>query len=397
MYRALRTGTVGLIASAVLAALPAGAQTDTRPPPLPIEPIGVVETLPRHYPESWFLLHDAAFFHMSDGKVIVVDSSKDTVAEQIQGTFNVSLIGNILHSDERGEIYATETFHTRGTRGERRDYLTIWDQQTLSPAGEVFLPGKKRFMGMPGREALLLLNDAKWLAIANFSPASSATIVDLDKREIISEIPTPGCTFVYPTAKRGFSSLCADGRFMSTTLKADGSIASQVRTDAFFSSDDNPIFERPAVIGDKAWFPSLDGMVWPVDFSGDVAKVGEAWNLVPQAERAEKWAPGGIGIVAEDDLGRFYVLMHPNAADGTQNGGGSEVWVYNPKKKSRVARIVLKEWGLSIAVSRGKQPRLLVTNPVNMGLELYDAQDGSYIRTLTDLGQETPLMLFEAE
>ncbi|WP_157976558.1 amine dehydrogenase large subunit [Parahaliea mediterranea] len=389
-----------ICAAAVLAVATAGAasaQTESRPPPLPIEPIGIVETLPQQYPESWFLLHDAAFFHMSDGKVIVVDTAQDTVAEQIQGTFNVSLIGNILQSSERGEIYATETFHSRGTRGERRDYLTIWDQKTLSPVGEVFLPGKKRFMGMPGREALLLLNKGKWLAVANFSPASSATIIDLDTREIISEVATPGCTFVYPTATRGFSALCADGRFLSTTLKADGSIDKQVRTASFFSSDDNPIFERPAVMGDRAWFPSIDGMVWPVDFSGAQAKVGEAWNLVPETERAEGWAPGGIGIIDEDDLGRFYVLMHPDAKDGSQNGGGSEVWVYDPKKKSRVLRIPLQEWGLSIAVSRGKQPKLLVTNPVTMAVELYDGQSGDYLKTLTGLGQETPLMLYGAK
>lgn len=367
-----------------------------RPPPLPVEPIGVVETLPGTYPESWFLVHDAAFFHMSDGKVYVIDSARDTVAEQIQGTFNVSLIGNILHSPERGEIYATETFHTRGTRGERKDYLTIWDQETLSPSAEIFLPGKKRYMGMPGRETLLLLNDSRWLAIANFGPASSVTLVDLEKREIINQVPTPGCTFVYPTGERGFSSLCADGRFMSTALEADGSIGQQVRTESFFSSDDNPIFERAAIIGDTAYFPGFDGTVWPVDFGGPVAEVGEAWHLVPEAERSEGWAPGGIGIITEDDLGRFYVLMHPDAKDGSQNGGGPEVWVFDPAKKARVARIALQEWGLSLTVSRGQDPKLLVTNPVNMALELYDARSGKYLKTITGLGQETPLMLYPA-
>ncbi|MFV0275633.1 MAG: hypothetical protein ACK5HY_00365, partial [Parahaliea sp.] len=87
---------------------------------------------------------------------------------------------------------------------------------------------------------------------------------------------------------------------------------------------------------------------------------------------------------------------HPDAGDGSQNGGGSEVWVFDPKKKTRVGRIALQEWGLTIAVSRGKEPKLLVTNPVNMGLELYDGKSGQYIKTITDLGQETPLMLHPA-
>lgn len=363
------------------------------PAPLPVEPIGVIESLPASYPESWFFVHDAAFFHMSDGKVYVIDSAAESVAEQVKGTFNISLMGNMLQSARRSEVYATETFHSRGTRGERSDFLTIWDQATLSPAGEVELPVGKRFMGMPERYALLLLNDQKWLAIANFSPASSVTLVDLDEREIVGEIATPGCSMVYPTGDRGFSSLCADGRFLSTKLDEKGGLASQIRTPAFFSSDDNPIFERPAVIGDMAYFPSFDGMLYPVDMSGTVASPGQPWHLVPEQERGADWAPGGIGIIDVDDLGRFYVLMHPGAVDGSHNGGGPEVWVYDPASQTRVQRIALREWGLSLAVSSGTEPRLLVTNPTDMSLELYDALTGEYLRSITGFGQETPLML----
>lgn len=369
---------------------------DDRPPPLPLEPIGVVETLPAEYPASWFLVHDAAFFHMSDGKVYVLDTEQESVAEQVKGTFNVSLMGNIRQSARRGEIYATETFHTRGTRGERLDVLTIWDQETLAPAGEVILPGAKRFMGMPERYALLLIDDDRWLAVANFSPAASVTLIDLERREIINEIATPGCSLAYPTGKRGFSSLCADGRFLSTELAVDGSVVQQLRTDAFFDSDDSPIFERPAIIGETAYFPSFDGLVYPVDLSGKVASPGAPWHLVPEAERTEKWAPGGIGIIDWDQQGRFYVLMHADAKDGSHNSGGSEVWVYDGPKQERVLRIPLREWGLSLAVSRGSEPRLLVTNPVDMSLELYDGQSGEFIRTITGFGQETPLMLHGA-
>lgn len=384
------------IAAVLCGLVAAQSWASDKPPPLPVEPIGIIETLPRDYPESWFLVQDAAFYHMSDGKVWVLDTAEDTVARQVQGSFNVSMIGSVKQSASRAEIYATETFQTRGTRGERIDVLTIWDQENLSPVAEVVLPQGKRFMGLPERDALMLLNEDRWLAIANFSPAASVTIVDLEERKIIGDIGTPGCVLTYPAGKRGFSSLCADGRFMSTELAADGSVVSQVRTEAFFDSDDTPIFERPAYIGNTAFFPTFAGEVIPVDISGNVAQVGAAWHLVPQAERAQGWAPGGIGITAEDDLGRFYVLMHPEATDGSHNGGGAEVWVYDPAKQARVARLALREWGLSIAVSRGSEPKMLVTNPVDMSLELYDALSGEFLKTITDLGQNTPLMLFGA-
>ncbi|MCB1694587.1 MAG: methylamine dehydrogenase [Halioglobus sp.] len=368
------------------------AQQD-RPPPLPIEPTGIIETLPAAYPPSWFLVQDAGFFHMSDGKVYVIDTAADTLASQVKGTFNVSMIGNITQSPERGEIYAAETFHTRGSRGDRIDVLTVFDQTTLAPKGEVILPKGKRFMGMPERYALLIMDNGRWLGVANFSPATSVTLIDLDTRKIVGEIPTPGCVLVYPTGTRGFSSLCADGRFLSTELAADGSVAKQTRTDVFFNSDTTPIFEHPAVIGSTAFFPSIAGLVYPVDIGGPVAKVGEPWNLVPEAERAQKWAPAGIGLIDKDDQGRFYIIMHPDAKDGSYQGGGPEVWVYDAAAKKRVQRIKLQSWGLSLAVSRGENPVLMVVNPADMSLEMYNTGSGEFIKTISGFGQETPLMV----
>jgi methylamine dehydrogenase heavy chain len=69
------------------------------------------------------------------------------------------------------------------------------------------------------------------------------------------------------------------------------------------------------------------------------------------------------------------------------------VWVYDPVKKQRVLRIALQAWGLSLAVSRGKNPRLMVTNPIDMSLEMYEGLSGKFVKTITDFGQETPLML----
>ena len=391
-FRSILLGT----AAALLGASGLSSAKDDLPPPMPIEPTGIVESLPAKYPERWFLVHDASFFSMSDGKVYVIDAEAETLGEQVKGLFNVVLMGNIGQSPERSELYAAETFHERGTRGKRIDVLTIWDQATLSPKGEVVWPKPIRFMGMPQQYAMRVLNNNRWLAVANFSPAASATLVDLDKQEIIAEIPTPGCVFTYPNGPMGFSSLCADGRFLSTELNADGSVKQQVRTEPFFDSDDTPIHERTAVIGDTAYFPSLAGLVHPVDVSGPVARVGEAWHLVPESERGEKWVPGGIDLIDSDDLGRFYILMHPDGSNDSYQGGGSEIWVYDPAKEKRVARIPLKEWGLALAVSRGKEPWVMVTNPTDMSMEVYDGLSGKFIRTITGFGQSTPLTLHGA-
>ena len=388
---------VSLLAAAGAAlAVPALAE-DALPPPLPIEKMGVIESLPERYPEHWFLVHDAAFFHMLDGKVLVLDATADTAPEQYKGAIGASMMGGVHESATRNEIYVIESFNTRGPRGDRTDVLTIWDRSTLSVLDEVVWPVPKRLQGMPERFAMQTINDGKWLLVANFSPAASVTVVDLDKREIINEVATPGCVLVYPTGKRGFSSLCSDGRFMSVQLNSDATIDKQERGEAFFDSDDTPIFERAALIDGVAYFPSFTGMVHPIDLNGDLAVPGEAWSLVNEEDRAQNWRPGGIGIIDDDQLGRFYILMHPDGADGTQGAGGAEVWVFDPAKKARVQRIALQEWGLSLTVSRGKNPLLMVTNPVDMSMETYDAQTGEFQRKMVDLGMETPLMSYGAK
>jgi len=367
------------------------------PAPLPVEPTGVIEQLPERYPDSWFLVQDASFFHMSDGKTYVIDTSQDSVASQVQGTFNIVAMGNMFQAPSRQEIYATETFHTRGTRGTRIDVLTIWDTATLSPKGEVILPQGKRFMGMPERNVMKLLNGDKWLAIFNLSPATSVTLVDLDTRELMGEIATPGCSFLYPAGSLGFSSLCADGRFLTVLLNEDGTEKSRKRSDVFFDSDTTPIFERAPIVGKMGYFPSFKGLLHPVDFSGDVARPAQAWSMA--ADDEGPWAASGIGIDGEDALGRIYFLMNPEAAeiDGAHNAGGSEIWIFDPKTQQRVQRITLQEWGLSFAVNRSETPQILVTNPVDMSVELYDVASGEFIRKITAFGQETPLFIQGAQ
>jgi methylamine dehydrogenase heavy chain len=366
---------------------------DSSLPPLPIEPTGIVETLPKRYPESWFLVHDASFSRMSDGTVYVVDALGDTVPQQNKGMFNISLIGNLGQSAKRGEIYAIETFHSRGTRGDRLDVLTIWDSSTLFPVAEVVWPIPKRFIGLPQRYAVTPIDGDRLLLVSNFNPAASVTVIDLDSRQIVNEVATPGCVFNYPTGSRGFSSLCSNGSFMTTELAENGSIVKQTRNEPFFSSDETPIFETPAIIDGMAYFPSFAGLIHPVDFKGKIAKVGAAWSLVPEEERSEGWRPGGVGIIDRDDQGRLYVLMHPEGFDGSHRNGGAEVWVFDPTRRQRVQRIALREWGITIAIGRGANPLMMVTNPTNMSLEVYDAGSGEFIRTISELGQQTPLMI----
>jgi methylamine dehydrogenase heavy chain len=387
-------GGILLLPSLALGSTEKNTSVNESIPPLAIEPTGQVKTLPSKYPSSWFWAQDVAFGHMLDGKMVLLDVAAETLPKQYKGSFNVSIIGNIVQAEIRNEIYATETFYSRGVRGERTDVVTIWSKDTLEPIAEIVWPKLNRFMGLPEKNALQLIDDEKLLLVFNLNPATSVTVIDVESRKIINEIATPGCALIYPTGKRGFSSVCSNGGLLSTQLKANGQIASQKRVKPFFSSDTSPIFEHTVIIDGIAYFPSYEGLMQKVDLRGDIAKPMGSWSMVSAKEKAANWRPGGLGLIDKDDQGNIYIIMHPDGHDGSQQHGGTEIWVFDSKQEKRIARYPVQSWAISIGVGRGENPLLVLTNG-DLLLEVYDAHNGEFIRTI-DAALETPLMIHAA-
>lgn len=165
------------------------------PQPLPEEAVPTVSELPDRYPDSWIFVQDLHFNSLPDGRAAIVDVGIEN--NNLRGQIPVAQFGNLLPSTTRGEIYVGETFYSRLTRGERTDVITIWDTKTLTPKGEIVLPGGKRGLFVTLRNSLQLTNGEKWALVFNFTPGSSVTVVDLDARKILSDIELPGCSLVY--------------------------------------------------------------------------------------------------------------------------------------------------------------------------------------------------------
>ena len=359
------------------------------------DPIGTVETLPASYPAHWVLVHDAAFFHMLDGRVMVMDADANTVQQQMQGMFNVSFMGAVLQAKSRPEIYAVETVYSKGHRGDRSDIITIYDTATLSPIGDILLPPGKRAGMIPSDYVMQLIDDDKYLLIYNFTPATSVSVVDIMNRKVVNEISLPSCALVYPTGKRGFSSLCNNASMLTVQLDENGQVVNKSTMPSFFDIDKDALFERPAIIKGIAYFPTFMGNVREVDLSGSKAVVGKQWSLVSDSEREENWRPGGMQLTGSNG-NNMYVLMHPEGYEGSHKDPGMEVWVYDVKKRKRSKRIALTTPAIVIELTRDETPLLLATN-IEMNIDVYDASTGEHLRTLAGFGQETPLILHAAQ
>jgi methylamine dehydrogenase heavy chain len=359
------------------------------PVPLPIEPTPSVRTLPAAYPANWMIVHDLHAPSVLDGRAIIVDLGASSGA--YKGMVPVGQWGSILPAATKPEIYVAETFYSRLTRGERTDAITIWDKATLEPKGEVVLPGGKRALFVPQRNSFQLTNDEKWALVFNFTPASSVTVVDLDARKVLSTVDLPGCTLIYPTGHRGFSTLCADGAMLSITLDEKGQPATSVSTAAFNDIDNDPMFMMPARVGAIAWFVSFKGVIRAIDLGGPVARDRGTFTLPRERSAVGEWRPGGWQVITADGAGRLYVLMNPDGRDGDEKAGGSEVWVIDTAAKRRIARIPLKATAVSIEAT-AKDPPLLAASRHDGNLDVYDATTATWLRTVPQIASD-PLAL----
>jgi len=364
------------LAVASLLALPWTAEGD-----VPTDRIPNSVTLPAAYPDSWVFVY-AMDYSVAVGSFAIVDVAAGTkeYKGQFQGAFYPALIDAVNTPD----LYVAETFFEKGAHGARTDVLTITEKSTLQPVAQITLPGAKRGI-LPGN-VMDVTRDGRLALIFNFTPASSVSVVNLDKRRVLSEVPVPGCTSVYPSGTHGFSSLCADGTLVSFTLDEKGRAVGEHRSTAFNDIEKDVLYLEPATAGTMSYFVSAQGNVWPIDMTTDAPAIGEPWPLMTREEAADGWRTADGPFVGLDENGRLYVRLYRETGYDKQTDDNTEVWVYDVSTRKRVGRIPLKNGGSSIDVTRGKTPYLVVTaaGDPSMGqsIDVYDGSTGEYLRTI---------------
>lgn len=363
-------------------------------PPLPIESIGKIATLPVPYPDSWALVDDVNFFSMLAGKLMIIDTLEKVPAKRVKGIIDKSLMGNVAQSAVRNEIYIIESFHEKGTRGPQYEYLSIYDKKTLTIKKEMLWP-TDRLQALPERFAMSLSADEKFLYVTNFTPATSFSVVDLDSFTITDTIDTPGCTLTYPTGKRGVTSICSNGGLLSVVLNDQGQLKSKHAIAPFFDPVDTPVFEHFMLTSGKAYIPSFTGTMHVLDMSNNVAVYEGSWDMLSPQEREKNYRPAGLVLTDHDDKGNLYIIMQKNGHEGTHQKGGGEIWVFDGKKQKRLSVLSAPDHAISLAVTRGEKPYVIVTNG-NLALDIIDPLSGERIQTIANFGAFTPLSVFKA-
>src|ERR1700730_14444364 len=249
-------------------------------------------TLPDPKP-NWVFIMDLQFPVNMLQKVWIIDGD----VRKLLGTVFGGYEANFEISPDHREMYMIDTYYSRGWRGDRTDVVSIFDAHTTNVLGEVVIP-PKRLLIVPKRNTTSVTPDGHFLLIANMTPATSVTLVDLKNRKFLGEIETPGCAQVTATANRQFFSMCADGSMLSVQFDDAGKQTAKKQSKPLFDPSTDPMFDQPAMAGNKAYFISYHGKVLPVDFSGAEAAAQPSWSMLDAADGAQKWRPGGWRAVS---------------------------------------------------------------------------------------------------
>lgn len=379
-----------LYASGLLFALPAagaGASTDSESATAGPQAAAGIAPLAAEQPTveqlgppgpHWILVNDINFLGYMDSKVYLFDAGVGAML----GMLSTGGYRNAVEvAPDFSFIYSPETYYPRGTRGPRTDVVTIYATSTLEAVGEVVIP-PKRATGMPHRAYSGISDDGRFVFVANMTPATSVSVVDMQARALTAEIETAGCTLVYPTGNRSFASLCGDGTLQQMHVDNAGALASRSRSTKFFDPVNDPVTEKAARHGNTWLFFSFEGYAHPVTFAADAIRVDERWSLFTPAQRADDWRVGGLGFAAiHTATGRLYVIVHQGGVD-THKHPGEQVWVYDLATRTRSQVIQLVTPAATVAVSSDPAPLLYTTLLDLPAIIVYDAISGDHQRII---------------
>lgn len=361
----------------------------------------------------WVFVPDRIFRHS-----LLLDGDSGRVVGVIDSAAEL-LFPPPLWSRSRGEIYTADIVYSRGTRGERSDYVTIYDARTFRPVGEVPVPTRIGQSNVSYGYAELLGD--RFVALFNQFPQVSVSIVDIEARKFVGEIPIAGCAGIYALAADRFGTLCGDGTALLVVLDDSGRLVRRVASAKFFDPVADPVAMPGGRDGQRWTFVSFAGMVHTVDFSGEKPVAATAWSVHGEGGDGSRWRPGGLQHVALHPAAkRLYVVMH-EGEPGSHKRPGPEVWVLDTEEKKRVARFEppnmtaafmagivgvepgtfayrAMEWLLpndgvhTIAVTPDDEPVLFARNAELGAVAVMDARTGETLRVLSDVGLTGPTL-----
>jgi methylamine dehydrogenase heavy chain len=266
--------------------------------------------------------------------VVFIYSADDLT---LKGSVSGGAQSHFTLSKDGKTIYMASGFYSRLASGKGEHVLQVFDVETNLLKQEIVLPFKLT-QYTDDRALMQLSADERFIYIQNATPATSVTVVDLAKGEVVQEVPSPGCFGIYPSLEGySFSAICSDGSFNTFKLSDDGTQFDSKKSDKIFDVDSDPIYLASDRADSDLLFVSYHANVYRLsDKNGVIEKV----SVTPIAEGVPgNWGASGYSTIAYNDAnGILFVTMAADHHDGSHYHPAQEVWAYDLKNNALLYR-----------------------------------------------------------
>ncbi len=322
-----RRALIALSLVACTTALGRPARADLAP-----EEVGRVLRLPDTPSAHWVWVPDRVLRHS-----VLFDGDSGRMLGKVDSGMQISPKAP-LWSRSRNEIYTVDTVYSRGHRGERKDFVVVYDATTLDVTRDIEIPPRSMDTGT-GIALVGMLDGGRFIIVLNQSPGASVSIIDVERNLVTAEAQTQGCAGVFPAGPARFGMLCGDGTAIAIDLTGEGELGRIARSPRFFDPVADPVTEKGVRSGSTWWFVSFEGLMHEVDFETDEPTPKAPWPLFSASEAENEWRVGGAQHLAyHRATGRLYAVVH-RGGPGSHKDPGPEIWVYDVATKRKLAEL----------------------------------------------------------
>ncbi|BDZ74267.1 MULTISPECIES: methylamine dehydrogenase (amicyanin) large subunit [Methylophaga] len=324
---------------------------------------------------------DPGHFQMTS-QVFTIDGNNN----KILGMSDAGKLPHVLLGDQGNFMAIANTWYDRIARGNRDDYIEVFDTQTHDVTADIDIP-EGRFLTAVFTHMATLSTDDKHMMFQQFSPVPAVGLVDLEQNKFVKMMDTPDCYHLFPAPEQNVYMHCRDGSMLKINYDDEGN-STQTHSEVFHPEDSYLVNEPYySDVTNRLVWPDYEGRIYRATLTADGAEFKEPIEVFTEEEKADRWRPGGWQLVTVHNDSNELYLLADQRGEFTHKTPSRYVFVVDADTGERLRKMELNHEIDSIAVSQDDKPYLFALSANEQTLYTFDAKTGKKIGETAGLGR----------